>query len=161
MTSNASAHPEGATESSTTLTVAAQTPPSQPARRTSAQRTVKASPGTPMRGSRPTLLDDIFADLHHHLDEVEDQARGRREPRSDDPVADGMEYAIKQLRDALAEIDTNHEYLSAEQYGDLHGGVSPQTVCGWCRSGELDGIETPTGWRIKRGVQRQRKRRTA
>jgi hypothetical protein len=108
--------------------------------------------------TRPTLLDNVFADLRHHLDALEVYARQRREPRDDDAVADGMDWAIERMRSAVAEIDANHEYLSTEQYAALHGDVTPQSVCNWIRKGELEAIETPNGWRIKRGAVRRQKR---
>jgi len=118
-----------------------------------------ADSNEPVRGSRPTLVDDIFADLRQRLDALQVVATQRREPREDDEVADGMDWAIERIRAIVAEIDANHEYLSTDQYAALHGGITPQSVCNWIRKDELDATETPNGWRIKRGAQRQQKRR--
>jgi hypothetical protein len=103
------------------------------------------------------VLDDVFADFRRHLDALEAVVRQRREPREDDAVADGMDWAIERMRSAVAEIDANHEYLSVEQYAELHN-VTPQSVRTWCRKGELNAMETPNGWRIERSAVRQQKR---
>lgn len=80
-------------------------------------------------------------------------ARRRRTPN--DPVADALDACAAELQERFAEAAL--EPLSPEEWGAIHGGVTPQTVTTWIRSGELEAYKDNRGrWRIPVTSERRR-----
>ena len=94
-------------------------------------------------------------------DAAKDYARmveTRRAVSGVDPISDTLEYVARDLVERAGRAEKALDRLSAEQYAAL-ARVSPQTVCRWCRRGELPGAEhTARGWLIPQGAERAKRK---
>lgn len=81
----------------------------------------------------------------------------RRQRAPHDPVADALDSCAAELQEKFAAESLSP--LTPEEWGALNGGVSPQSVTSWIRSGELEAYRDERGhWRIPRHAQRVRNR---
>lgn len=86
-----------------------------------------------------------------------DEAKKRRAISKTDPVADTLEYCAGELESRLRAVQDDNR-LSVEQYAKLpHVDVTPQTVRGWIRTGQLQALDTPKGYRIAPDAKRLRR----
>lgn len=86
------------------------------------------------------------------------EAEERRRISKSDPVADTLEYCAGELAARLRAIVAETEYLTPEEYAKLpHIKVTPQTVRGWIRTGQLAAKEGPKGYLIPKGAERVRR----
>lgn len=86
------------------------------------------------------------------------EAESRRRVSRLDPVADALEYCAAELIEHVRVVDGLNAVRTVEQFAADHG-VTPQTVRGWIRRGELQATRTPHGWRIPRSAHRMRRSR--
>lgn len=91
------------------------------------------------------------------------EVESRRRISAHDPVADTMEYVVRDLADRIRRAEESTEPLTPEVYADLPTvRVAPQTVRRWCRAGELPGaVLTEHGWMIPRDARRVKAARPA
>jgi excisionase family DNA binding protein len=87
------------------------------------------------------------------------EAESRRRVSRQDPVADALEYCAAELIEHLRVVDGLNAVRTVDQFAADHG-ITPQTVRGWIRRGELQATRTAHGWRIPRSAQRMRRSRT-
>lgn len=81
----------------------------------------------------------------------------RRRISKTDPVADAIEYCAGEI---MARVKSVHEdnRLTVEQYAKLpHVDVTPQTVRNWIRTGQLQAIDGPKGYKIAADAKRIRR----
>lgn len=85
------------------------------------------------------------------------EADKRRRISRADPVADTLEYCAGEIASRLRAVHSDNR-LSVEQYAKLsHISVTPQTIRTWIRTGQLQAIETPKGYRIAPDAKRLRR----
>lgn len=88
------------------------------------------------------------------IKELGDEASRRRETTPSDVAAEAFDFAAKRVERALAEANAATETVTPAEYGELHGGLTAQTVTRWIRLGELAAEHTPGGYRIARDAVR-------
>lgn len=85
------------------------------------------------------------------------EADKRRRISKSDPVADTLEYCAGELKSRLRSVHEDNR-LTVEQYAKLpHVDVTPQTVRIWIRTGQLQAIDTPKGYKIAADAKRIRR----
>lgn len=86
------------------------------------------------------------------------EVESRRRISATDPVADTMEYVVRDLAERLDRAEDATRLLTPEQYGALaHVRVAAQSIRRWCRNGELPGaVHAEHGWLIPAGAMRVR-----
>lgn len=91
------------------------------------------------------------------------EVESRRRISVVDPVADTMEYVVRDLSERLTRAEDATRLLTPEQYAALpHIRVAPQSVRRWCRDGEIPGaVHAEHGWMIPAGAKRQPHRKSA
>jgi excisionase family DNA binding protein len=102
------------------------------------------------------LIQEVFERMRAAIDDIEVEVTRRRGVSAVDAVADGMAFAAQGFRAALAEIERDTEEISTEQYAAMLG-VTPQSVCGWIRNGELEATRDSQSYRIRRNAKRVRR----
>jgi hypothetical protein len=85
------------------------------------------------------------------------EAAKRRQISHHDPVADTLEYCAVDLAERVRVFCAINVMCTCEQYAARHN-VTPQTVRGWIKRGELHATRTPHGWQIPQTARRARKR---
>lgn len=106
------------------------------------------------------MIDHIFEQLRESVKNLNSYAEKRRGISTVDPVADGIVFAAKEVSEAIDKIEKETETLSTAEYADMHG-VTPQSVCTWIRSGQLEASGDPIiGYRIPRAAKRVVLRKT-
>lgn len=82
-------------------------------------------------------------------------AKARRQRAPHDPAAEVLDACAAELQELFARAAC--EPLTPEEWGAIHGGVTPQTVTAWIRSGELEAYRDARGrWRIPPTAERRR-----
>lgn len=86
------------------------------------------------------------------------EVENRRRISATDPVADTMEYVVRDLAERVERAQATARLLTPEAYAALpHILVTPQSVRRWCRLGEVPGaVHTEHGWMIPAGAKRVR-----
>jgi len=95
------------------------------------------------------------------IQSIRDEAKHREETTPSDVSVEAFNYAAKVIERELDEALRQTERLTPEQYGELHGGVTAQTVTRWIRLGQLEAEEGPNGYLISRDAVRVEKHRKA
>ena len=104
------------------------------------------------------MFDVLFAAMWAGAATWKTEVAERRRISAHDPVADTLDYCAGEMTSQLKALESDTVWLTVEQYADLKL-VTPQTVRNWIRRGELAAHDTEKGYRIKRGEERQSKRR--
>ncbi len=99
-----------------------------------------------------SVFQEHFTELAERW-KAEAANRRIRTPTSD-PAAETLESCARDVVLMLGAVDRATEKLTPAQYGELHGGVTAQTVTRWIRAGELQAEDTPAGYRIARDAVR-------
>jgi hypothetical protein len=92
-----------------------------------------------------------YTSLLEDLSRLEGYAVARREQAPHDPVAQGIEFAVRELRPRLDALNDPTVLLSPEEYArSLDERPAPQTVRKWCEKQQLPGARrSPSGrWLI-------------
>lgn len=85
------------------------------------------------------------------------EADKRQRIWKDDPVASTLEYCAGELKSRLKAVHEDNR-LTVEQFAKLPSvGVTPQTVRHWIRTGQLQAIDTPKGYKIAADAKRIRR----
>ena len=100
------------------------------------------------------MIDRDTAILGRLADNWSAEGTRRRHLSAHDPLADVLDYCASELRDRLQEIARDARYLSPEEYARDHR-VTPQTVRGWIRTGQLEAVRTGKGWQVPRLAERR------
>ena len=102
-----------------------------------------------------SALDRIFGTLTALAEDWKGEAARRRVLTAVDPAADVLEHCGTVLAAGLAELNAGTGNLTVIDVARLEH-VTPQTVRGWIRRGELDATRTADGYRIPRSARRKR-----
>ncbi len=99
-------------------------------------------------------LDWVLSSLRGELNDWRSNAEDRRRFTPNDPVADAIDALAARLEEVTKTIERDSEIVTAEVYAALHG-VTPQTVRGWCRTGELSHVRSGKKYSILRNAIRK------
>ena len=85
------------------------------------------------------------------LEQYEAELKRRREVSTADPVADGIAYVVRDIKERVARAERDAEPLTAEQFAALRH-VSPAAVRKWCAQNRIAGAyrAPDQSWRIPR-----------
>jgi hypothetical protein len=106
------------------------------------------------------MLDTIFSSLRAQVATLQLEIERRKKISTADPVADGMAFAVSEFAESVRLLESESEWLTPDQYGELHQ-VCGQTVRNWIARGELKAEPTAKGYKIPRSALRQRRLKRA
>ena len=99
------------------------------------------------------MIERLFDQLQSLARAWDEEAARRRQVLAEDPAAAGMTFCATALREKLTELDRDFAFVSAGEFGRLHG-VSGQTVLNWIERRRVVGAELVGGhWRIPRDAR--------
>ena len=100
-------------------------------------------------------MRSIFVDRFRALvTRWQEEAAARRARTPSDPAAETLDSCGRDVGVTLADVERDTRTLTPTQYGEAHGGLTPQTITRWIRAGELMAECTPNGYRISRDAVR-------
>lgn len=96
-----------------------------------------------------TTKNRWLREIETGLEQIADECRRRKGISVVDPVADGMAYAIGEIRARLTTLTAPGQELTPAEWGaEQEPPISEQCVRNWIRSGELEARQGPKGFRV-------------
>lgn len=107
-----------------------------------------------MQPVKPRWLQEIDSGLT----QLDDEVRRRRDVSTVDPVADGIAYAVSELKTRVGTLTAPGRELTPAEWGaEQDPPVVEQTVRNWIKAGELEARTSPHGYRVLATAVRMKK----
>ncbi len=92
------------------------------------------------------------------IEQLDEEVSRRRRISNVDPVADGIAYAVAEMKTRVATVSAPGRELSPSEWGaEQDPPVVEQTVRNWIRAGELEARVGPRGFLILASAERRAK----